>query len=441
MRIHLASFLALVFGLLLVIGVLGCGVDPGTLGENGGNGNDESDDGFRETDRTDETETPSQDETSTPDEDVPENDDADDIGDIAVDDPTEDDDPTPDDDPSDDTGDEPTGFTNFGGRCEAAADCLYGDIDPSVVCLGGFDGGYCTIGCTTPADCGTTASCAMNFGGSQTYCGLSCAADADCGRTGELVCDLESPTPICVGPDHLSDDPTEDPWDDLWDEYYDDYYYDDTYSGAVGSYCYDDYDCAVDSFLDNRCFTDRQGWPDGYCAAYGCLSDTDCGPTGICAQSSNPEDLGLCLETCEAFCSRFDYECYLISDTEGVCLPPLPDPTYDPPNVGEPCTITDQCTMGNADAEAPYRICVPPEWDDGTAGLPDGYCTAVGCAGGDCGYNGACVVLPGEATDGSDDLQLCMESCLDPGTTSTCRDGYECFDVGDGLGVCWTSSE
>ena len=434
MRIHVVSLLSLVFGLLFVFGVLGCGADPGALEENGDDGSNESDDGFRETDRTDETETPAG--NDNPDEDVPENDETDDIGDIAVDDPTEDDDPTPDDDPID----EPTGFTNFGGRCDAVADCLYGDVDPSVVCLGGFDGGYCTIGCAAPADCGSTASCVLNFGGSQTYCGLSCAADADCGRAGELVCDLESPTPICVGPDHLSDDPTDDPWDDYYDDYYyDDYYYDDYTSGAVGAYCYDDYDCAVDWFLDNRCFTDGQGWPDGYCTAYGCLSDADCGPTGICARSSNPDDLGLCLETCETFCSRFDYECYSISDTEGVCLPPLPDPTYDPPNVGEPCTITDQCTMGNGDAEAPYRVCVPPKWDDGTAGLPDGYCTAVGCAGGDCGYNGTCVVLPGEATDGSEDLQLCMESCLDPGTTSTCRGGYECFDVGDGMGVCWTS--
>jgi hypothetical protein len=310
--------------------------------------------------------------------------------------------------------------TNFGARCSTATDCLNGDSDPSVVCLSEITGGYCTLDCVVDNDCGATASCAVELGLGQWFCGLDCSDDADCGRAGELACDIYGPTPVCNGVDAVTP-PDDDP----------------VVSGALGTSCDLDFDCGVASLFDNRCFTDAQGWPDGYCVAYGCLSDADCGPNGFCGNSGE-EGNGVCIQACTGSCDRIGYDCLMLDDTLGLCLPPLPDPVLDPPNVGTPCAISDQCTMGNGYETAPYAVCIPPAWPDGAEGLPDGYCTAVDCAlgGSDCGIGNTCVWIPSDDPT-VEDLYLCMETCFEIGTQSTCRAGYLCYDDGYGQGVCW----
>ncbi len=216
-----------------------------------------------------------------------------------------------------------------------------------------------------------------------------------------------------------------------------------TGSLIAGEACSLDAQCALGSLADNRCFTNDQGWPGGYCAAFGCYSDSECGADAFCGRGTSADAIGLCIKSCNVTCDRPGYTCFPgAGDSPGLCLPStLPDPTLDPPNVGSTCTISDQCTMGNGVAD-PARLCIPPKWPDGAAGFPDGYCSAINCtpSGSDCGTANTCVTLPADPDDAlSLDVHLCLESCPGIGAQSTCRGGYSCTDVGGPLGVCWVS--
>ena len=327
----------------------------------------------------------------------------------------------------------PTDFTNFAAPCSINADCVNADIDPSVVCLTAISGGYCTIGCSSNSQCGSTAFCELEPAPGQLYCGLSCNGDGDCGRPLDLGCDLGLTEPVCTDLDLIApnvDGPIDDPVTPG--------------DGLTGDACRLDANCRIGTLSDNRCFTRDQGWPGGYCAAFGCFSDLDCGVEGFCARGTGPDAIGLCVKTCTATCDRAGYGCFDGgAGFPGLCLPnDLPDPVLDPPNVGNPCAITDQCTMGNGMTMSPSPVCIPPKWPDGEEGFPNGYCSAVDCTpnGADCGISAICVTLPADPADpASVDLNLCLEECLAPGSVSTCRTGYECVDVGDSMGVCWVT--
>jgi hypothetical protein len=348
-------------------------------------------------------------------------------GDDPVADPEPGDDPILDDEIEQPT---PTGLTNFGARCDAVTDCLYGDLDPNVICLGGIPGGYCTISCITHTICGDEAYCGVEAAPGQWFCGLACDNDSQCGRPDELSCDLDQLNPVCTGiPDAVDDpDPDVDPGGGGSD------------TGWVGDSCTRDRDCAVGDLTDNRCFGDTQGWPSGYCVAYGCRRNADCGSDAFCFLPDTTDAIGLCFQSCTGTCGRSGYDCFGVSETEAVCLPSdLPDPFVDPANVGEPCAISDQCTLGSTD-DTPFPLCVPPRWPDGATGLPDGYCTAVDCTldSSGCGSGATCVVLRADPDDSaSSDLYLCMEDCPVIGETTGCRPGYFCYDDGVGSGVCW----
>lgn len=337
----------------------------------------------------------------------------------------------------------PTGITNFGAGCIANTDCLNAATNQDVVCLTGISGGYCTIACQLDAECGSTARCGLEPAPNQLFCGLECAGDADCARPSELGCDVAASAPICMGLDMIPPDVIDDTTDgpDIGP---------DAGSGvddpvpagvSVGTACSADTGCAIGSLTDNRCFTSAQGWPSGYCAAFGCLTDTDCGGSGFCSLPSGAGAIGLCLRTCTGTSERVGYQCITGSPTlPGLLVPSnLPDPLMDLPNVGESCVLTDQCTMGTGDLFPPDRICIPPRWPDGAGGFPDGYCTGIDCTAGlgECGTDALCITIPPDETDpASTELNLCMASCAVPGTQSTCRTGYTCIDVSGPTGVC-----
>ncbi len=340
----------------------------------------------------------------------------------------------PDTDPLDDP--VSVEITNFGAPCAANIDCINADIDPSVVCLTAIPGGYCSVACELHSECGSTANCGLEPAPGQLFCGLQCSSDTDCGRPLELGCDMSMGSPICTDLtliDPVVDDP--DPIDDP----------DPPVTGSVlaGEACALDTECALGSLSDNRCFTNSQGWPGGYCAAFGCYADSDCGADAFCGRGTAPDAIGLCIKSCAVTCDRPGYTCFPGADgSPGLCLPStLPDPALDPPNVGSACTISDQCTMGNGVAD-PARVCIPPKWPDGALGFPDGYCSAINCTpgGSDCGTSNTCVTLPADPDDAlSLDVHLCLESCPAIGMQSSCRTGYSCTDVGGPLGVCWVA--
>jgi hypothetical protein len=282
-----------------------------------------------------------------------------------------------------------------------------------VVCLTSIPGGYCSVKCDGHEQCGDIASCAMETAPGQLYCGLICTDDADCER-GDLICDPFFDDPICVESESIVS------------------------SVGVGESCVMDSACQLGMLSDNRCYTDSQGWPEGYCTALGCTVDSECGEQGNCIlQDSN--EIGSCFLSCEesGTCSREGYYCTTENRSEPeLCLPVLPDINEESANIGAPCTIDMQCTLGNSLSSEPANsFCIPPKWPDGTIGFPDGYCTGIDCRVGGCGSRGACVQL--EESPGTEPLLVCAENCPVPDSISSCREGYSCFQIGNPQGICW----
>jgi len=111
-----------------------------------------------------------------------------------------------------------------------------------------------------------------------------------------------------------------------------------------------------------------------------------------------------CLTTCAGF------------DTTG-CTNVTNNTT--PGHVGDPCTETAQCVT-------PDATCYP----EVGAGMPSGYCVA------ECDGEGACSE-EGTLCVSTQTASFCAKSCTLGGTD--CRVGYECVDIGDGVGVCWAA--
>ncbi|HEU4734385.1 MAG TPA: hypothetical protein VFT22_41115 [Kofleriaceae bacterium] len=64
-----------------------------------------------------------------------------------------------------------------GARCDVSADCDQRCLPPG----SDYPGGFCTIACSTRADCPGATTCADREGG---VCLYTCTGDADCGFLG-----------------------------------------------------------------------------------------------------------------------------------------------------------------------------------------------------------------------------------------------------------------
>ncbi len=65
----------------------------------------------------------------------------------------------------------------IGARCDVTADCDQRCLTPGAE----FPGGFCTVACTTRADCPGATTCADQEGG---VCLFECASDAECAFLG-----------------------------------------------------------------------------------------------------------------------------------------------------------------------------------------------------------------------------------------------------------------
>ena len=77
--------------------------------------------------------------------------------------------------------------------------------------------------------------------------------------------------------------------------------------------------------------------------------------------------------------------------------------------VGDECSSNVDCSP-NGD-----RVC--------DTAAPGGYCTILGCRAGSCPEEAVCVAWG----RGVEEREFCMRTC---GSSSDCRDGYQCFDPG-----------
>ncbi|MCA9565707.1 MAG: hypothetical protein KC561_19555, partial [Myxococcales bacterium] len=178
-----------------------------------------------------------------------------------------------------------------------------------------------------------------------------------------------------------------------------------------------DLDCSVTPLsYDNRCFTDSTGWSDGYCSGL-CETNLDCGANGWCLSNADETEV-FCAQKCTSHSDcRTGYSCYSVGGGDGACFPSdLPD-LDDPNNVGDPCSSGMQCTLGTGDD----TVCIPPVFDDGSDGWPDGYCTAGCSTHSDCGIGAYCVNIGGSAP--VDRLPICLAGCS---AGNPCRSGYTC---------------
>lgn len=85
-------------------------------------------------------------------------------------------------------------------------------------------------------------------------------------------------------------------------------------------------------------------------------------------------------------------------------------------DIGEPCTANDDCAPG---------FCIP----EGTTGWPLGYCTEL------CNDLAPCAT-PGTRCVDIGVGQFCLRDCSPSGSGGECEDHQQCFDLGNGAGVC-----
>jgi hypothetical protein len=171
-------------------------------------------------------------------------------------------------------------------------------------------------------------------------------------------------------------------------------------SFVAGASCQSNADCGS-GFCGN--------WPGGYCGKQ-CHQNSDCG-SGICVDFS---DSSLCVAQCDftANSCRNGYECKSLVDASfGFCGPIDNTPPKLPD--GSACTAAADCAGGSC-----------------FGGAPGGYCTSICQSGADCHGNSVCMTTQtGEA--------ICTARCDQPGSQSTCRDGYICQALqGVSFGSC-----
>ena len=154
---------------------------------------------------------------------------------------------------------------------------------------------------------------------------------------------------------------------------------------------------------------------EGECVSY-CEGDEVCDGEGNCVDITElcdpPCDGNACEHCvegeCVTFC-EFDEEC----DGEGNCV------DLGEAEIGGRCVEDDHCSDEGA-------FCL----NELLSGLPGGFCTR-DCFDMDCPAGSECIAVGW--------FYLCMPLCT-PGEAD-CRDGYRCFDVGEGMGACWGSCD
>ncbi|MBW2701786.1 MAG: hypothetical protein JRF33_13305 [Deltaproteobacteria bacterium] len=147
------------------------------------------------------------------------------------------------------------------------------------------------------------------------------------------------------------------------------------------------------------------------CATDVCVIDAD---TAVCQTpiACNPAcDANACME-----CDTLVGTCVTFCDADEVCNAGTCETTVTGP-LGDPCSADADCDSGWCLTEM-------------LNGLPMGYCAAECDGDGNCPSDGLCMDLG---------IPVCLDGC-DP-TGNDCREGYECIDLGEGLGVCWAACD
>lgn len=174
-------------------------------------------------------------------------------------------------------------------------------------------------------------------------------------------------------------------------------------AGALGGECAVDSDCRTG-------FCDRTV-PGGYCTD-ACEANADCGMGGYC-------EFGFCFRGClsNRECRSSEFQCWQISEEQGVCSFDVDAATPSEPNIGAPCRASVECGA----PEGLERFCIGEvDLQGRETGYDAGMCVALGCEhDSQCGDNGRCA--PGS-------MPYCVPACS---AETECRPGYGCdADVG-----------
>ncbi len=286
-----------------------------------------------------------------------------------------------------------------------------------LTCFADLPGGLCSLACTDSNDCGADALC-RSFGDSA-ICVTRCSAADPC-RDGwiceEVAANDGNTYRVCApgggggtldvgvsdvgggGVDTGADvGPTE---------------------PNYGDPCTQTAECAAANALPERCLSEAQGFPDGYCSA-GCTDGIDdCGADAVCLPTFEG---GLCMAGCDtdAAC-RDGYECCQL-DGGPACLPvgllstctepgtgvePDPNTPPAPGQVGSECGDSDECEQGIA------PICLAE------FGLP--ICSSDCDDRNDCGEGNRCLQSP--------QGNFCINVCE---SDAGCADFLVCCDFGE----------
>lgn len=244
----------------------------------------------------------------------------------------------------------------------------------------GWAGGYCSIGCTSDAQCGAGNHCGVRDpeNGNQGICVKGCTTNANCGRTGYECYDYDKDGSRECGPVGSS-------------------------SAAVGSPCSTIQACSGGQSA--VCILQGNDWYQGYCSRT-CSSNADCGAGAHCGSA------GYCFANT---CSRTGYVVY---DADGDAINECFSAATGTRAVGQACQATWEC------AGLEFGLCA----NETASGLPGGYCTILcGPDQGFCSGDASCVPTGGG--------EVCMDGCT---AANQCRTGYNCADVdGTGNNVCW----
>lgn len=186
-----------------------------------------------------------------------------------------------------------------------------------------------------------------------------------------------------------------------------------------GSPCEADGNC-----LGGKCFTDEQGFPNGYCSTLDCDQS---GCTGFSSECFRTEiegrELTACFELCDFdnSCARAaeGYTCVTLQDT-AVCMPPGVSGAAPQGSTGSACSANPQCNGDNATCLTTFF---------------GGYCSQLNCSSSDdCLGGNPCL-----DTDPSnpDAPTACFQSCE---SSADCRFQYSCQEY-DGVRVCLEGEE
>ncbi len=181
-------------------------------------------------------------------------------------------------------------------------------------------------------------------------------------------------------------------------------------AGALGGECAVDADCRTG-------FCDRTV-PGGYCTSE-CETSDECGMSGHC-------EFGFCFRTCLSNneCRSSEFQCWAVSEEQGVCSFDVDAATPSESNIGAPCRASVEC----AAPDGLERFCISEtDLEGNSTGYPGGMCVALGCEhDSQCGDDSRCA--PGG-------MPYCVPACS---TETECRPGYSC-DLA--IGGCTPAAE